>query len=60
MSGLYEVLWWLVYVAAGVVMLAAVVSAVLAGVALRFVAESVRELGDGPEEDTGHTGEPPG
>ena len=56
---MYEVLSWLVYVAAGVVMLAAIVFAVLAGLALRFVAESARELVDGPEEDARHTGEPP-
>ena len=43
-------LTWLVYSLAALVMLAAVVGATLAGLALRFVAELLRGLGDGHQE----------
>ena len=51
MSGLYEVMSWLIYAIAAVMMLAAIAAAVLAGLALRLVAEFLRELGDDREED---------
>jgi len=47
---LYEVATWLVYAVAAVTMLAAVVAAILTGLALRLAAEFLRELGDGREE----------
>ena len=46
MSGLYEVATWLVYALAALMMLAAIAAAVLAGLALRFVAKFLRGLGD--------------
>jgi hypothetical protein len=49
-SGLYEVATWLVYAVATITMLAAIVAAILAGLALRLTAEFLRELGDGREE----------
>jgi len=49
-SGLYEVATWLVYGVATITMLAAIVAAILAGLALRLAAEFLRELGDGREE----------
>jgi hypothetical protein len=49
-SGLYEVATWLVYAVAAIMMLAAVVAAILAGLALRLAAEFLRELGNGREE----------
>ena len=56
MSVLYEVATWLVYAVAAIMMLAAIVVAILAGLALRLAAEFLRELGDGREEgDTRHT-----
>ena len=55
MSGLYEVATWLIYAVAAITMLAAIVAAILAGLALRLAAEFLRELGDGREEgDTQH------
>jgi hypothetical protein len=48
---LYGVATWLVYAVAAVMMLAVIVAAVLIGLALRFVAEFLRELGDGREKD---------
>lgn len=51
MSGFYELVTWLVYAAAAVTMLAAIVAAILAGLALRLAAEFLRELGDGRHED---------
>ena len=54
MSELYEVLSWLIYAVAVVMMLAVIVAAILAGLALRFVAEFLCELGDGREEDDTH------
>jgi hypothetical protein len=49
-DGLYEVATWLVYAVAAVMMLAVIAAAVLIGLALRFVAEFLRELGDSREE----------
>jgi hypothetical protein len=52
---LYEVVTWLVYAVATITMLAAIVAAILVGLALRLAAEFLRELGDGREEgDTQH------
>jgi hypothetical protein len=48
-SELYEVLSWLIYTLAAVMMLAVIVAAILAGLALRLIAEFLRELGDGRE-----------
>ncbi len=60
MSGLYEVATWLVYALAALMMLAAIVAAVLAGLALRFVAQFLRGLGDNREEgDTQHAEDGP-
>jgi hypothetical protein len=57
---LYEVLSWLIYAVAAVTMLTVIVAAILAGLALRFVAEFLRELGDDREEDdTSHTEKDP-
>ena len=54
-SGLYEVATWLVYALAALMMLAAITTAVLAGLALRFVAGFLRGLGDNREVgDTQH------
>lgn len=50
MSGLYEVATWLVYAVAAIMMLAAIVAAILAGLALRLAAEFLRELGDSRQE----------
>lgn len=56
MSELYEVMLWLIYAIAALLMLAVITAAVLAGLALRLVAEFLRELGDGREEgETQHT-----
>lgn len=49
MSGSYELMLWLIYVLAAVMMLAVTVAAILAGLALRFVAEFLREFGNGHE-----------
>ena len=51
MSGWYEVATWLVYAAAAVMMLTVIVAAILAGLALRLVAEFLLELGNGREDD---------
>ena len=60
MSGLYEVATWLVYALAALMMLAAIAAAVVAGLALRFVAASLRRLGDNREEgDTQHAEDGP-
>lgn len=48
---MYEVATWLVYAVAAIMMLAAIVAAILAGLALRLAAEFLRELGDGGEQD---------
>ncbi len=54
---MYEVATWLVYTVAAITMLAAIVAAILAGLALRLAAEFLRELVDGREEgDARHTG----
>jgi hypothetical protein len=59
-SGLHEVMLWLIYALAAVMMLAAIVAAVLAGLALGFVAEFLRELGDVRQEgDNQHAGDSP-
>ncbi len=50
MSGLYEVTTWLVYTLAAVMMLGVTAAAILAGLALRFVAKYLREFGGGREE----------
>ena len=50
MSGVYEVLSWMIYALAAVMMLAMIVAAILAGLAVRFVAEFLRELVAGREE----------
>ncbi len=47
---MYEVATWLIYVMAAVMMLAVTAAAILAGLALRFVAKFLRELGDSREE----------
>ncbi len=47
---MYEVTMWLIYVLAAVMMLGVIVAVVLAGLALRFVAKFLRELGGGREE----------
>ncbi len=52
MSGLYEVVPWLIYVLAAVMLLTVTVAAILAGLALRFVAEFLQELGNGQESST--------
>ncbi len=50
MSGLYEVTTWLIYTLAAVMMLGVTAAAILAGLALRFVAKFLRGLGGGREE----------
>ena len=52
MSVLYEVVSWLIYVLAAVMLLTVTVAAILAGLALRFVAEFLQELGNGQESST--------
>lgn len=44
MSQLFEVMTWLIYVMAAVVMLGVIAAAILAGLGLRLVAEFLREL----------------
>ncbi len=44
MSELYEVLSWLIYALAAVMMLVMIVAAILTGLAVRFVAELLREF----------------
>ncbi len=52
-------LTWLVYTVAAVTLLTVIVAAIVAGLALRLVAEFLRELGDGREEgDTRNTNFP--
>jgi hypothetical protein len=46
-------LTWLVYILAALVMLAAIVGAIVVGLALRFVAEFLRGLGEGHQEGNG-------
>lgn len=55
-SELYDMMLWVAYTIAALVMLTVIVSAVLAGLALRFVAESLRGLNEGREEDDARTG----
>ena len=47
---MYEVATWLVYAVAVIMMIAAIVAAILAGLALRLAAEFLRELGDSRQE----------
>ena len=49
MSELHEVVTWFVYAIAAALIIAATTAAVLFGLALRFVAEFLRELGDDRE-----------
>ena len=51
MSELHEAATWLVYAIAAVLMISATAAAILFGLALRFVAEFLRELGYGREGD---------
>ena len=44
MNELYEVMTWLIYALAGIVMLAVIVGAVLIGLGLRLVAKFLRGL----------------
>lgn len=46
MSELHEAVTWLVYAIAGVVIIAATAGAIMFGLALRFVATLLRDLGD--------------
>ena len=55
-SELYDMMLWLAYTIAGLMMLTVIVAAVLAGLALRFVAESLRGIGDGSDEVDVHKG----
>ena len=57
MSELYEVLSWLIYAVAAVIMLTVIVAATLAGLALQFVAGFLCELGDRSEEGDTHQAE---
>ena len=47
---------WLIYALAAVMMLTVTVAAVLAGLALRFVAELLWELGNGDKESGAQEG----
>ena len=49
-SEMYEVLTWLAYTIAAVVILGATTVAILAGLGLRFVAAFLRQLGDSRED----------
>ena len=51
MSELYEVLSWMIYALAALMMVVMIVAAILAGLALRFVADLLRVLGNSREED---------
>jgi len=53
---LYEALSWLIFALAAVMMLIVIVGAILAGLALRFVAEFLRELGNGRQESSTQEG----
>jgi type II secretory pathway component PulK len=50
-GGVYEVLSWMIYALAALMMVVMIVAAIVAGLALRFVADFLRELGDSREED---------
>ena len=56
MSELYDMMLWVAYTIAALMMLTVIVAAVLAGLALRFVAESLRGLGDGSDEGDARNG----
>ncbi len=51
MGGVYEVLSWMIYALAAVMMVVMIVAAIVAGLVLRFAADFLRELGDSREED---------
>ena len=53
---MYEALSWLIFALAAVMMLIVIVGAILAGLALRFVAEFLRELGNGRQESSTQEG----
>ena len=53
---MYEALSWLISALAAVMMLMVIVGAILAGLALRFVAEFLRELGNGRQESSTQEG----
>lgn len=55
-SELYDMMLWVAYTIAGLMMLTVIVAAVLAGLALRFVAESLRGIGDGRNEGDARNG----
>ncbi len=57
MSGLYEVATWFVYALAAGMMLIVIAAAILAGLALRLLAEFLRELGGNHEEGNVQYGE---
>ncbi len=57
MSGLYEVATWFVYALAAGMMLVAIAAAILAGLALRLLAEFLREILDIREEGDIQNGE---
>ena len=60
MGGLYEVVTWLVYASAAIMMLGAIVCTILVGLALGFVAEFLREIAQGRQEgDTQHAEDGP-
>ncbi len=50
-SELYDMMLWVAYGVAALMMLTVIASAVLAGLALRFVAESLRGIGKDREKD---------
>ncbi len=57
---MYEVTTWLIYTLAAVMMLGVTAAAILAGLALRFVGELLRKVGDGREKyDTQHAEDVP-
>jgi len=56
-SGLYEVATWFVYALAAGMILIVIAAAILAGLALRLLAEFLRELGGNHEEGNVQHGE---
>ena len=56
MSELYDMMLWVAYTIAGLMMLTVIVAAVLAALALRFVAQSLRGSGDGRVEYDARSG----
>ena len=55
-SELYDMMLWVAYTIAALMMLAVILAAFLAGLALRFVAESLRGIGDGRDGGDARTG----